>query len=149
MKSVFCTLVCTPKRPNTLVDTPACAHEMPTFTQLPSGDWRAQVRRKPSYVSETFRCHEDTKRWALATARAIDLGESPQLRAKLDPTMFEHLIDLHIDDICEVGKAPRRSKHATLESQRLKLGKVRIKDLVRASASSSSARIVRRKALVR
>ncbi len=104
---------------------------MSTFTQLPSGNWRAQVRRKQSYVSETFRRHEDAKRWALAAERAIDLGESPQLRAKVDPTMFEHLIDLHINDMCEVGKAPRRSKHATLESLRLKLGKVRIKDLTR------------------
>lgn len=104
---------------------------MPTFTQLPSGNWRAQVRRKQSYVSETFRRHEDAKRWALAAERAIDLGELPRMRAKVDPTTFEHLIDLHIDDMREVGKAPRRSKHATLESLRSKLGKIRINDLTR------------------
>lgn len=104
---------------------------MATFTQLPSGNWRVQVRRKQSYVSETFRRHHDATRWALATERGIDVGEAPTKRTQVDPTTFEHLIDLHVDDMCEVRKAPGRSKHATLEMLRNKLGKVQIKDLTR------------------
>jgi hypothetical protein len=37
------------------------------------------------------------------------------------------LIDLHIEDMCEVGKAPRRSKAFTLEALRQKLGRVKLR----------------------
>ena len=32
---------------------------MATFTQLASGNWRVQVRRKTHYVTETFRRRKD------------------------------------------------------------------------------------------
>lgn len=87
---------------------------MPTFKQLPSGNWRAQVRRKGVYASETFRRHKDAQEWALATERRIDLGE-PATRSKVkDPTTFGDLIDLHVTDMKEVLRAPRRSKAFTL-----------------------------------
>lgn len=76
---------------------------MATFTRLPSGRWRVQIRRKQSYASETFLRHDDARQWATATERRIDLGDAPVKRAKVDPTTFEYLIDLHIDDMCEVG----------------------------------------------
>jgi len=76
---------------------------MATILQLPSGRWRVQVRRKPSYASETFPRHEDARTWATATERRIDLGEAPLKRAKVDPTTFAHLIDLHVQDRREVG----------------------------------------------
>ena len=38
---------------------------------------------------------------------------------------FSDLIDLHIADTCEVGKPPRRSKAATLETLKRDLGKER------------------------
>jgi integrase len=104
---------------------------MATFTRLPSGRWRVQVRRKQSYASETFLRHEDARQWATATERRIDRGEAPVKRAKVDPTTFEHLIDLHIEDMCQVGKAPRRSKAFTLEALREKLGVTKLKDLTR------------------
>lgn len=66
----------------------------------------------------------DARQWTTATERRIDLGDAPVKRAKVDPTTFEHLIDLHIEDMCEVGKAPRRSKAFTLEALRQKLGRV-------------------------
>jgi hypothetical protein len=80
-----------------------------TFNKLKSGDWRVQVRRKGCYLTETFRRHADGDGWAIATERRIDRGESPKKRARIDPTTFGHLIDLHIDDLKDVGKAPRRS----------------------------------------
>jgi hypothetical protein len=36
-----------------------------SFTQLQSGNWRVQVRRKTRYVAETFRRRKDGEEWAL------------------------------------------------------------------------------------
>ncbi len=104
---------------------------MATFKKLKSGNWRVQVRRKGCYLSETFRRHADAEGWAIATERRIDRGETPKKRARIDPTTFGHLIDLHIDDLKEVGKAPRRSKAFTLDALQSKLGSVKIGDLTR------------------
>jgi integrase len=102
-----------------------------TFKKLKSGNWRVQVRRKGCYLIETFRRHADAEGWAIATERRIDRGEAPKKRARIDPTTFGHLIDLHIDDLKEVGKAPRRSKAFTLDALQSKLGSVKIGDLTR------------------
>lgn len=104
---------------------------MATFKKLPSGNWRVQVRRKGSYISETFRRRADAQQWSLATEAAIDRGETPTKRGRKDPTTFGHLIDLHIDDLKEVGKAPRRSKAACLDALHAKLGAIKIADLTR------------------
>ncbi|MGH8060823.1 MAG: site-specific integrase [Pseudoxanthomonas sp.] len=104
---------------------------MATITKLKSGHWRVQVRRKQSYASETFLRHEDARKWAVATERRIDLGEAPRKSAARDPTLFAHLVDLHVQDMCDVGKAPRRSKQFTLDALKAKLGKVKLKDLSR------------------
>lgn len=56
---------------------------MATFTQLPSGRWRVQVRRKQSYASETFLRHDGARRWATAIERRIDLGEAPVARSSI------------------------------------------------------------------
>jgi hypothetical protein len=45
------------------------------------------------------------------------------------PLSFAHLVDLHVQDMCDVGKAPRRSKQFTLDALKAKLGKVKLKDL--------------------
>ena len=104
---------------------------MATFKKLSSGNWRVQVRRKGRYLSETFRRHADAEEWAIAVERRIDRGETPTKRSRIDPTTFGHLIDLHIDDLKEVGKAPRRSKAFILDALQAKLGAVKIRDLSR------------------
>jgi len=104
---------------------------MATIIRLKSGHWRVQVRRKQSYASETFLRHEDARKWAIATERRIDLGEAPRKAATADPTTFGDLVDLHVDDMREVGKAPRRSKRFTLDALKAKLGKVKFKNLTR------------------
>nr|WP_315428393.1 site-specific integrase [uncultured Albidiferax sp.] len=104
---------------------------MATFKQLPSGNWRAQVRRKGSYASETFRRHKDAQEWALATERRIDLGGTASRPKVKDPTTFGDLINLHVTDMKEVMRAPRRSKAFTLDALQTKLGKVRLKELTR------------------
>jgi integrase len=104
---------------------------MATFKQLASGNWRVQIRRKGSYVSETFRRYRDAEEWALAAERKIDLGEAPNKRGHIDPTTLSHLIDLHIEDMKEVNQSPRRSKAFTLEALKDKIGKLKIKDITR------------------
>jgi integrase len=96
---------------------------MASIRKQKSGRWRVQVRRKGRSISETFVRHEDAKAWSIDAERKIDRGEAPvpshigQLRT------FADLIDLHIRDMCEVGKAPGRSKAATLLMLRRRLGR--------------------------
>lgn len=112
---------------------------MATIIKLLSGQWRVQIRRKPSYVSQTFLHHEDARKWATAAERRIDLGETPLKRGKADPKTLAHLIDLHVDDMREVGKAPRRSRQFTLDALKAKLGRVKHRDLIRSARSASPA----------
>ena len=37
---------------------------MPSFTKLPSGRWRVQIRRQGKSASKTFRLKSDADRWA-------------------------------------------------------------------------------------
>jgi hypothetical protein len=83
-----------------------------SFTQLASGDWRVQVRRKTRYVSQMFRRRKDGEEWALEMERNIDRNGSSKLRAARNVHTFGDLIDLHDEDMHEVGKPPRRSKAA-------------------------------------
>ena len=49
---------------------------MATFTQLTSGNWCVQVRRKTRYVAETFRRRKDGEEWAFDMERNIDRNGS-------------------------------------------------------------------------
>ncbi|SHM18041.1 hypothetical protein [Bradyrhizobium lablabi] len=84
---------------------------MATFTQMASGNWRVQVRRKTRYVAETFRRRKDGEEWALEIERNIDRNGSAKPRAARNVRTFGDLIDLHDDDMHEVGK-PRHSSAA-------------------------------------
>lgn len=104
---------------------------MATFTKLPSGSWRVQIRRKGSSVSQTFLRREDARRWARGAETQVDRGETPTgAKASIAKT-FADLIDLHVADMKEVGKAPGRSKDATLRMLKRRLGKRRFGDLDR------------------
>ncbi|GEM_PF-5838459 len=52
-------------------------HEMATYSKLPSGTWRAQVRRKGRYISQTFLKRDDARRWGPEAEGRIDCGEVP------------------------------------------------------------------------
>ncbi|WFU14335.1 site-specific integrase [Bradyrhizobium sp. CB3481] len=104
---------------------------MASFTQLRSGNWRVQVRRKNRYVAETFRRRKDGEEWALDIERNIDRSGSPKPRATLRVRTFGDLIDIHIDDMKEVGRPPRRSKAAVLEALKESLGTVKLTHLNR------------------
>jgi integrase len=104
---------------------------MATFTQLASGNWRVQVRRKGRYVAETFRRRKDGEEWGLDTERCIDRGISVRSRVRQRIRTLGDLINLHIEDMKEVGKPPRRSKAAVMEALKVSLGGVKIPDLSR------------------
>jgi len=104
---------------------------MATYSKLSSGSWRVQVRRKGRYVSETFLKRDDARRWATAAEAKIDRGETPSPSRAAALRTFGELVDLHIDDMKSVGKAPRRSKAATLQSLKSSLGKKKIGELDR------------------
>jgi integrase len=102
-----------------------------TFTQLTSGNWRVQVRRKTRYVAETFRRRKDGEEWALEMERNIDRNGSSKPRALRKVRTFGDLVDLHDQDMREVGKPPRRSKAAVMVALKDALGTVKLPQLNR------------------
>jgi len=109
-----------------------CTAEMASIRKQKSGSWRVQVRREGRSVSENFVRHEDAKRWSIDAERQIDRGESPHPSSVGRLKTFGDLIDLHISDMSDVGKAPRRSKAATLEMLKRELGRLNMmEDLCR------------------
>jgi len=104
---------------------------MSVIVKLPSGNWRAQVRRKGKYISNTFRRRADADTWTLETERTIDKGLDPKSINPRSVTTFSDVIDLHIQDMLEVGKKIRRSKSAVLESLKLTLGGYRLQEITR------------------
>lgn len=63
--------------------------------------------------------------------RRVDRGESVSKNIPDDLSTFSQLIDLHIADMLEVGKALRRSKTYSLEKLKARLGHVRLEVLDR------------------
>ena len=104
---------------------------MASITKLPSGAYRVQIRRKGRYASETFLLRDDAHRWARQAETRVDQGLAPNKSSVSRLATFGDLIDLHIIDMCEVGKPPRRSKAATLAALKRDLGKERIGHLDR------------------
>jgi integrase len=104
---------------------------MASFNKLPSGKWRAQVRRGGQHVSRCFRLKSEAETWAGDIETAVTSGKSPSAVGISRKTSFRILIDLHIEDMAEVGKAPRRSKAEALEKLKRDLGDVALKDLTR------------------
>lgn len=104
---------------------------MATFTKLPSGSWRVQVRRKGKYVNESFLRRKDAEEWALDVERRIDRGESVFAGRSRDTKTFGDLVQLHREDLQEVGKRMGRSKTASLTFLERRLGRLRLPDLDR------------------
>ena len=104
---------------------------MATITKLPSGAYRVQIRRKGRHASETLLRRDDAPRWDCEAETRFDQGLAPTSASVSRFQTFGDLIDLHIADMCEVGKPPRRSKAATLTALQRDLGKERIGHLDR------------------
>jgi integrase len=104
---------------------------MASIQKQKSGAWRVQVRRKGRSVSETFVRYEDAKRWGVDAERQIDRGETPAPSRVGKLQTLGDLIDLHIADMKAVGRAPRRSKDATLRMLKARLGSRNLVELDR------------------
>jgi hypothetical protein len=92
------------------------------IVKLKSGNWRAQVRRKGKSASRTFLCKCDAEQWVVQSSRDIDQGKSPARRIRTKAIIFGDLIELHIKDMHELGKRPRRSKDHVLRRLKEELG---------------------------
>ena len=106
---------------------------MGTIVKTNEGTWRAQVRRKGKYASQTFRLKTHADDWVVETERLIDLGGEPSNHRIKDPKTIADLVDLHVSDLHEVGRPLRRSKRAVMESLKRDLGTTRIGHLDRAT----------------
>ena len=104
--------------------TKAGVHTRGDLHSIDIGKLRVQVRRKTRYVAETFRRRKDGEEWALEMERNIDRNGSSKPRAVRNVRTFGDLIDLHDEDMHEVGKPPRRSKAAVMASLKTELGSV-------------------------
>ena len=104
---------------------------MATFNKLPSGYWRAQVRRKGQYVSRTHRLKAEAENWAIDAERALTTGMSPNAVSIDRKTSFATLIELHINDLKEVGRPVLRSKAMCLEKLKRDIGHEKLIALTR------------------
>lgn len=82
-------------------------------------------------MSETFALRKDAEAWARHIENEIDSGKTPARKNMGDVKTFGALIDLHIEDMKEVGKVLGRSKAFSLELLKNRLGKVRFENLDR------------------
>jgi integrase len=104
---------------------------MSTIVKLPSGSWRAQVRRKGRYVSQSFARRRDAQEWALKMERRVDRGESVSETRPDHINTVADLVDLHVADMLEVGKLVGRSKAYSLGKLRDDVGHLRIEQIDR------------------
>lgn len=99
---------------------------MPTFSQLPSGKWRAQVRRRGLYRNGTFDTKREARDWATAVESQANhiaaSGFAPVPRA----ATVGDLIDKYNESIV---KAHGRTKEATLAMLTREIGSIKLLDL--------------------
>lgn len=99
---------------------------MATFSQLPSGKWRAQVRRGGLYRAATFPTKREAQRWATEIeAQAHHVAAGGFAPVPKGATLGD-LIDKYTET---VAKLPGKTKGATLAMLKDRLGKVRLASL--------------------
>ena len=83
--------------------------KMASITKLPSGAYRVQIRRKGRFAARDGPKPRRRPRSSPARAETrVDQGLAPTSASVSRLQTFGDLIDLHITDMCEVGKPPRR-----------------------------------------
>jgi len=99
---------------------------MPTFSQLPSGKWRAQVRRAGVYRNATFPTKREAAEWAAGIeAQAHHIAASGYAPVPKGATVKD-LIEKYQESF---AKSPGKTKAATLAMLIARLGKVRLSNL--------------------
>jgi len=104
---------------------------MATLIHTPSGRWRALIRRKGHTFSRTFRLKADADKWARDIEDRLDRGDPGPAKSTLHgrPETLGDLIRLHVLDMLDVRRPPRRSKRYCLEKLTRELGHWRIRDV--------------------
>lgn len=98
-------------------------HTVPTFSQLPSGKWRVQVRRSGLYRAATFPTKREARDWATTIeAQANHIAAGGFAPVPKDATLKD-LIDKYRETH---ARAPGKTKAATLDMLARDLGKVRL-----------------------
>jgi integrase len=97
---------------------------MPTYTQLPSGRWRVQVRRGGTYRAATFDRKREAQDWGATVESQAKLvavnGYAPPPREATVADLIKRYLELHL-------KEPGKTKAATLAMlQEDPIGKVRL-----------------------
>ena len=96
---------------------------MPTLTQLPSGKWRAQVRKAGIYRAATFASKREAKDWATVIESQATHVAAGGLAPLPKGATFGDLIDKYL----EVTKAKfGKTKTATLAMLKRELGDIRM-----------------------
>lgn len=99
---------------------------MPTFSQLPSGKWRVQVRRVGLYRAATFPSKREARDWAVAIeAQANHIAAGGFAPIPKSATVKD-LIDKYGE---EHGREAGKTKAATLTMLSRELGNVRLASL--------------------
>jgi integrase len=99
---------------------------MPTFSQLPSGKWRAQVRRAGLYRNATFATKREARDWATGIeAQANHIAAGGFAPVPKTATVAD-LIDKYTETF---SKTPGHTKAATLAMLKREIGKVKLGSL--------------------
>lgn len=99
---------------------------MATFSQLPSGKWRAQVRRAGLYRAATFGTKREAKDWAASIeTQAQHIAAGGYAPVPKGSTVSD-LIDKYMET---VAKTPGKTKEATLAMLKREIGHIRLAGL--------------------
>lgn len=101
-------------------------HTMATFSQLPSGKWRVQIRKAGVYRNATFTTKRDAKEWAIAVEAQVNHMAAGGYAPVPKTATLSDLIDTYIKTFT---KTPGKSKTATLAMLKRDLGRVKLVSL--------------------
>lgn len=96
---------------------------MPTFSQLPSGKWRAQVRRAGVYRAATFTTKREAKDWAAAVESQVHHIAAGGFAPVPKGATLADLIDKYTE---QPGYRAGKTKDATLAMLKRDIGKVKL-----------------------
>lgn len=105
---------------------------MATFTKLPSGKTRAQVRVGGFYRSQTFDQEKIAKKWAKEIEQQLKLSTGGDYSDPPKDANFEDLVSVYEDQVGKV-KEFGKNKKAVLKSLKAKIGKVKLRSMSEAA----------------
>lgn len=99
---------------------------MPTFSQLPSGKWRAQVRRGGLYRAASFATKREAKDWGMTVESQLNHVAASGFAPIPKGATLADLIDKYTET---QGREPGKTKAATHAMLRRELGDVKLASL--------------------